>query len=66
MHSVLLEYPTKAVPEPDISSGQADYFFEFLQLQPIALKVSFMRSDRSDSMELYVGIFSRFKELADI
>lgn len=51
MSSVLLEHPTRAIPEPDGSSGQADYFFEFLQLQPIALKISFMRSERTDSIE---------------
>lgn len=48
--SILIEHP-KEIPEPDMSSGQADYFFEALQLQPIQLGVSFMRSDRHNMEE---------------
>ncbi|ODO11680.1 hypothetical protein I350_00464 [Cryptococcus amylolentus CBS 6273] len=41
----LIEHP-KEIPEPDITSTKADVFFEALQLQPIALELSFMRTDR--------------------
>ncbi|WVR05901.1 hypothetical protein IAU60_002927 [Kwoniella sp. DSM 27419] len=44
-HDVLIEHP-KDIPEPDIHSAQADVFFEALQLQPISLELSFMRTDR--------------------
>lgn len=43
--SILIEHP-KDIPEPDIAGGQADIFFEALQLQPMALELSFMRTDR--------------------
>lgn len=43
--SVLIEHP-KDIPEPDITSGQADVFFEALHLQPVALELSFMRTER--------------------
>ena len=43
--SVLIEHP-KDIPEPDITSGSADVFFEALHLQPIALELSFMRTER--------------------
>ncbi|OCF42293.1 vacuolar protein sorting-associated protein vps13 [Kwoniella heveanensis CBS 569] len=42
---ILIEQP-KDIPEPDISSTQADVFFEALQLQPVSLELSFMRTDR--------------------
>ncbi|KAK8865949.1 hypothetical protein IAR55_001098 [Kwoniella newhampshirensis] len=42
---ILIEHP-KEVPEPDIASTKADVFFEALQLQPVSLEVSFMRTDR--------------------
>lgn len=42
---VLIEHP-KDIPEPDISTTKADVFFEALQLQPVALELSFMRTDR--------------------
>lgn len=44
-NSVLIEHP-KDIPEPDVTSGTADIFFESLQLQPVALELSFMRTDR--------------------
>lgn len=44
-HDVLIEHP-KDIPEPDITSASADVFFEALQLQPISLELSFMRTDR--------------------
>jgi len=43
--SILIEHP-KEIPEPDINSGTADIFFEALQLQPMQLELSFMRTDR--------------------
>ncbi|WWD17860.1 hypothetical protein CI109_102304 [Kwoniella shandongensis] len=42
---VLIEHP-KDIPEPDIASTKADVFFEALQLQPVSLELSFMRTDR--------------------
>jgi vacuolar protein sorting-associated protein 13A/C len=41
----LIEYPG-AIPEPNVQSAQADIFFEALQLQPVSLELSFMRTDR--------------------
>ena len=43
--SVLIEYP-KDIPEPDVANAKADIFFEALQLQPMSLELSFMRTDR--------------------
>lgn len=43
--STLIEYPA-AIPEPNVQSAQADIFFEALQLQPMSLELSFMRTDR--------------------
>jgi vacuolar protein sorting-associated protein 13A/C len=51
---VLIEHP-KDIPEPDITSGTADIFFESLQLQPVALELSFMRTDRVNVDEKCVG-----------
>lgn len=45
MRSILIEHP-KAIPEPDATIGRADLFFEALQLQPISLLLSLMRTDR--------------------
>ncbi|ORY32314.1 hypothetical protein BCR39DRAFT_523905, partial [Naematelia encephala] len=42
---VLIERP-KDIPEPDITNPKSDIFFEALQLQPISLELSFMRTDR--------------------
>ncbi|ORX35977.1 putative late endosome to vacuole transport-related protein [Kockovaella imperatae] len=42
---VLIEHP-KEIPEPDIANAAADIFFEALQLQPMSLELSFMRTDR--------------------
>ena len=42
---ILIEHPQE-IPEPDMSSAQGDVFFEALQLQPISLEMSFMRTDR--------------------
>ena len=42
---ILIEHP-KDIPEPDIANAKADMFFETLQLQPMSLELSFMRTDR--------------------
>ncbi|CAK9783702.1 putative late endosome to vacuole transport-related protein [Cutaneotrichosporon oleaginosum] len=42
---VLIEYP-KGIPEPNMTEQQNDLFFQSLQLQPISLELSFMRTDR--------------------
>lgn len=52
MYSILIEHP-KDIPEPDISTTKADVFFEVLQLQPMALELSFMRTDRVNVDEKY-------------
>lgn len=52
---VLIEHP-KEIPEPDISSSSGDVFFEALQLQPISLELSFMRTDRVNVDEKSVPI----------
>lgn len=45
LNSVLLQHP-EDIPEPrDISSGQ-ELYFEVLELQPIQLAISFMRTER--------------------
>ena len=43
--SVLIEHPGEIL-EPDVASASADVFFEALQLQPMSLELSFMRTDR--------------------
>jgi vacuolar protein sorting-associated protein 13A/C len=50
MSSVLIQFP-KGIPEPEITGGQADFFFETLHLQPLALNLSFMRTDRVNADE---------------
>ncbi|KAL7419546.1 Vacuolar protein sorting-associated protein 13 [Cryptotrichosporon argae] len=42
---ILIEHP-KDVPEPDMTLTKSDVFFESLQLQPVSLELSFMRTDR--------------------
>jgi hypothetical protein len=50
--SVLLQN-IDIIPEPaDISTGQ-DLYFEVLELQPIKLSLSFMRTERVSSEEKY-------------
>jgi hypothetical protein len=50
--SVLLQN-IDSIPEPaDISTGQ-DLYFEVLELQPIKLSLSFMRTERVSSEEKY-------------
>jgi hypothetical protein len=50
--SILLQN-LDSIPEPvDISTGQ-DLYFEVLELQPIKLSLSFMRTERVSSEEKY-------------
>ena len=50
LNSVLLQN-IDTIPEPaDISTGQ-DLYFEVLELQPIKLSLSFMRTERVSSEE---------------
>ena len=43
--SILIEHGAE-IAEPDVASVQADVFFEALQLQPMSIELSFMRTDR--------------------
>lgn len=43
--SILIQHPND-IPEPDLATAKADVFFETLQLQPVSLELSFMRTDR--------------------
>ena len=45
LSSILIEHGAEIV-EPDVASVQADVFFEALQLQPMSIELSFMRTDR--------------------
>ena len=42
------------VVEPEATAGGEDYYFEVLELQPIKLTISFMRTERVSSDEKYV------------
>ncbi|KAI0033184.1 hypothetical protein K488DRAFT_78064 [Vararia minispora EC-137] len=44
---VLIEHPTD-IPEPQPTNTDSVVYFEVLELQPIRLSLSFMRSERSD------------------
>jgi vacuolar protein sorting-associated protein 13A/C len=50
LYSILIEHP-KDIPEPDIATAQADVFFELLDIQPVSLELSFMRTDIVNSDE---------------
>ncbi|KAH9898385.1 vacuolar protein sorting-associated protein 13 [Cubamyces lactineus] len=47
---VLLEYP-EDIPEPQASARGQDLYFEVLELQPIKLSISFMRTERVSGEE---------------
>lgn len=49
--SVLIQHPND-IPEPDDGTGEHLYF-EVLELQPIKLSLSFMRTERINSEEKY-------------
>lgn len=50
VNSVLLQY-AEEIPEPqDVAVGE-DFYFEVLELQPIKLSLSFMRTERVSSDE---------------
>jgi hypothetical protein len=46
--SLLIQYPD-AVPEPQPQQAGQDLYFEVLELQPIRLSLSFMRTERVSS-----------------
>ena len=48
--SILLEHP-EDVPEPQGTTSGQDLYFEVLELQPIKLSISFMRTERISSEE---------------
>jgi len=52
MASVLIQHPD-AIPEPNNNSAGQDLYFEVLELQPIKLSLSFMRTERVNSDEKY-------------
>lgn len=48
--SALVEYPD-GVPEPKEVAGGQELYFEVLELQPIRLSLSFMRTERVNAEE---------------
>jgi len=50
MSSVLIEHP-QDIPEPKEAAAGRDLYFEVLELQPIKLFLSFMRTERVNSEE---------------
>lgn len=50
--SVLIQQPDE-IPEPDGTTDAGDLYFEVLELQPIRLSLSFMRTERVSSEEQY-------------
>jgi|ERR1700683_177702 vacuolar protein sorting-associated protein 13A/C len=49
-NSVLLQHP-EDIPEPQAVAAGEDLYFEVLELQPIKLSLSFMRTERVNSDE---------------
>jgi vacuolar protein sorting-associated protein 13A/C len=49
-NSVLLQHP-EDIPEPQMVAAGQDLYFEVLELQPIKLSLSFMRTERVNSDE---------------
>ncbi|KAG1730516.1 vacuolar protein sorting-associated protein 13, partial [Suillus paluster] len=47
---VLIQHPEE-IPEPQLSAAGQDVYFEVLELQPIQLSLSFMRTERVSSEE---------------
>jgi len=52
MASVLIQH-ADGIPEPSNNSAGQDLYFEVLELQPIKLSLSFMRTERVNSDEKY-------------
>lgn len=48
--SVLIQHPEE-IPEPQAVAVGQDLYFEVLELQPIKLSLSFMRTERVNSDE---------------
>lgn len=48
--SVLIQHPEE-IPEPQPTAAGQDLYFEVLELQPIKLSLSFMRTERVNSDE---------------
>lgn len=44
--SVLIQEDTQEIIEPQATSNGQDIYFEVLELQPIRLSISFMRTER--------------------
>jgi vacuolar protein sorting-associated protein 13A/C len=42
------------IPEPNVDAVGQDLYFELLELQPIKLSLSFMRTERVNSEEKYL------------
>lgn len=47
---MLLKYP-EDIPEPQATTRGQDLYFEVLELQPIKLSISFMRTERVSGEE---------------
>ena len=54
--SVLIEHPDD-IPEPKETAPGQHLYFEVLELQPISLQLSFMRTERISAEEKYVLVF---------
>ena len=48
--SILIQHP-EVIPDPQPTAPGRDVYFEVLQLQPIQLTLSFMRTERVSSEE---------------
>lgn len=52
-NSVLIQNPVD-IPEPQKTAAGQDLYFEVLELQPIRLTLSFMRTERVSSEDKFV------------
>jgi hypothetical protein len=55
LNSVLIQHPDD-IPEPSPSNAGQHLYFELLELQPIKLLLSFMRTERINSEEKFVSL----------
>lgn len=53
LHSILIRNPGE-IPEPQNKASGEDLYFEVLELQPIKLSISFMRTERISGEDKYV------------
>ena len=51
--SVLIPFP-EGLKEPELNTSGQDLYFEVLELQPIRLAISFMRTERLNTEDRYV------------